>query len=96
MRDKLEEQFTNSSSDELSWQWSFGDAFFDSSANPLKTYLTADSSFVCLTAANECSMDTLKQMITVIPPDTVTQVFRFYKAKTGKSSLPQSVKKTIP
>ncbi len=72
MRDKLEVQFTNSSSDELSWQWSFGDAFFASSANPLKTYLTAGSYFVRLIVANGCGLDTLEQMITVIPPDTVT------------------------
>jgi PKD repeat protein len=83
--DTFEVQFTNTSSDELSWQWSFGDAFFDSSANPLHTYLTAGSYFVRLIVANGCGLDTLEQMITVsIPPDTGTQVVSFWESENWK------------
>ena len=41
-----------------SWSWDFGDGTTSNLQNPIKTYNTADTFFVCLAVANICGTDT--------------------------------------
>lgn len=69
--DTFRVQFTDVSSFASSWEWSFGDAFYDSIQNPQHTYLNAGSYRVRLICHNSCGSDTAEQWVSVnIPPDT--------------------------
>ncbi len=59
-------QFTDSSSNAVSWLWDFGDGFTDTTANPFHTYGSIDWYYVCLTTTNNCGVsDTICDSIFV-------------------------------
>ena len=60
--------FTDGSTDATSWAWDFGDGATSSDQNPTHTYYDAGTFSACLTAANECSSETVCMDITVDPP----------------------------
>lgn len=69
--DTFKVQFTDNSINADRWEWSFGDAFYDTLQNPQHTYLNAGSYWVRLVSHNSCGSDTAELLISVsIPPDT--------------------------
>ena len=65
--------FTDTSTDVLSWAWSFGDGATSVDENPVHTYATAGLYTVRLIASNDCGSDTLivADQVTVNPPAPV-------------------------
>lgn len=61
-----ETNFSNTSANANSFQWTFGDGGTDSVANPTHTYLTAGFFPVSLIATNGCTSDTVHDTIEVI------------------------------
>ncbi|MCH8318430.1 MAG: gliding motility-associated C-terminal domain-containing protein, partial [Bacteroidetes bacterium] len=56
--------FSDSSSNGITWYWDFGDGNTDTLQNPVHTYTTAGTYNVCLTAGNACGSDTACDSVT--------------------------------
>lgn len=64
----LQADFTNSSTDAISFQWDFGDNNTSTEANPSHTYAEDGTYTVTLTATNDCGTVTTTETITIVTP----------------------------
>ena len=58
-------QFIDYSSGGTSWHWDFGDGDTSALQNPVHTYLSDSTYYVCLTASNNCSVDSFCDSVSI-------------------------------
>ena len=71
--------FTDQSGNVTSWYWDFGDGANDTVQNPSHTYVNSGTYYVCLSALNVCSADTICDSVMVTAQDTTGIVSLFFE-----------------